>query len=64
MADFRCECAFLPLVLSTPQSHGEGMPLLVILLLLVLLAVTAPRWGVDTRDGRDWQPRCTNPAEC
>lgn len=27
-----------------------------LVLFLVLLAVTAPRWGADTRDGRDWQP--------
>lgn len=29
----------------------------VLLSLLVILAVTAPRWGADSRDGRDWQPR-------
>ena len=33
------------------------MTLIVLLSLLVALAVTAPRWGADTRDGRDWQPR-------
>ena len=31
---------------------------LVVLAFLVLLAVTAPKWGYDSRDGRDWQPRC------
>jgi hypothetical protein len=25
--------------------------------LLVALALLAPRFGIDTRDGRDWQPR-------
>jgi hypothetical protein len=29
----------------------------VLLAVLVLLAATAPFWGADTRDGRDWQPR-------
>jgi len=29
----------------------------ILLATLVLLALTAPRWGADTRDGRDWQPR-------
>ena len=29
----------------------------VLLSALALLAVTAPRWGADSRDGRDWQPR-------
>ena len=29
----------------------------VLLAVLVLLAVAAPRWGADSRDGRDWQPR-------
>ncbi len=33
------------------------MTLFVLLSLLVALAVTAPRWGADTRDGRDWQRR-------
>ena len=28
----------------------------VFVIALVLVAVTAPRWGADTRDGRDWQP--------
>ena len=27
-----------------------------ILLTLILLALLAPWFGVDTRDGRDWQP--------
>jgi hypothetical protein len=36
----------------------NGMTALVIILLaLVVLAVLALRYGVDTRDGRDWQPR-------
>ena len=30
----------------------------VLLSALALLAVTASRWGADSRDGRDWQPRC------
>lgn len=33
------------------------MTLFVLLAALVALAVSAPRWGADTRDGRDWQPR-------
>ncbi|MCW2600595.1 MAG: hypothetical protein JWM02_2424 [Frankiales bacterium] len=28
----------------------------VLLIVLVLLTVTASRWGADSRDGRDWQP--------
>ena len=28
----------------------------VLLTALVLLAVVAPLWGADSRDGRDWQP--------
>ena len=28
----------------------------VLLIILVLLAFAASRWGADTRDGRDWQP--------
>ena len=31
----------------------------VLITALVLLAVVAPRWGADSRDGRDWQPRST-----
>lgn len=27
-----------------------------VLSLLLLLAVVAPHWGADSRDGRDWQP--------
>jgi hypothetical protein len=30
----------------------------VLISLLVALAVIVPLWGADTRDGRDWQPRC------
>jgi hypothetical protein len=30
----------------------------VLLAALVLLAVVAPRWGADSRDGRDWQAGC------
>ncbi len=33
------------------------MMLALILLALVLLDVLALRYGADTRDGRDWQPR-------
>ena len=33
------------------------MTLFVLFTALVLLAVAAPRWGADSRDGRDWQPR-------
>lgn len=27
-----------------------------LLIALVVLAVVVPRWGADTRDGRDWKP--------
>ncbi|HEX3607881.1 MAG TPA: hypothetical protein VH134_18310 [Candidatus Dormibacteraeota bacterium] len=30
---------------------------IVFLVMLVVLAALAPRWGHDTRDGRDWQAR-------
>ena len=29
---------------------------LLILAILVLMAVLGPRYGADSRDGRDWQP--------
>jgi hypothetical protein len=32
------------------------MSLLVFLALLFALALTAWRWGHDSRDGRDWNP--------
>jgi hypothetical protein len=33
------------------------MTIYVLLLVLVAVALLAPRHGVDTRDGRDWQVR-------
>lgn len=30
---------------------------IVFLVMLMVLAALAPRWGHDTRDGRDWQAR-------
>lgn len=27
------------------------------MVLVLVLAVTSPLWGADTRDGRDWQAR-------
>jgi hypothetical protein len=30
----------------------------VLLAALAVLAVVVPRWGADTRDGKDWQPTC------
>ncbi len=33
------------------------MTTFVLLATPVLLALAAARWGADTRDGRDWQPR-------
>lgn len=37
---------------------------MVIFLLLWVLALgaLAPRWGADSRDGRDWQPGRWNPT--
>lgn len=32
------------------------MTIFVLPLVVVLLALLAPRFGADTRDGRDWQP--------
>ncbi len=32
------------------------MASVVIITILLLTALLAPRFGVDTRDGRDWQP--------
>jgi hypothetical protein len=32
------------------------MPLLLLVIALVLLAVLASRFGVDSRDGADWSP--------
>jgi hypothetical protein len=32
------------------------MTLLIFLALLLALALAAPRWGHDSRDGRDWKP--------
>ena len=31
---------------------------LAVLLLVLGLILAALRWGYDSRDGRDWQPRC------
>lgn len=33
------------------------MTVFVLIALVLALAVTAPFWGADSRDGRDWQPR-------
>jgi hypothetical protein len=33
------------------------IPLLLLVLWAVGVAALAPRYGADTRDGRDWQPR-------
>jgi hypothetical protein len=30
---------------------------IVTLVLMVLAALASLRWGADSRDGRDWQPR-------
>jgi hypothetical protein len=32
------------------------MPLLLLFIALVVLAILAPRFGVDSRDGADWSP--------
>jgi hypothetical protein len=32
------------------------MPLLLLFIAIVLLAILAPRFGVDSRDGADWRP--------
>jgi hypothetical protein len=32
------------------------MPLLLLVIALVVLAILAPRFGVDSRDGADWSP--------
>jgi hypothetical protein len=29
-----------------------------VLLIVAAIAALAPRYGADTRDGRDWRPRC------
>ena len=55
MAGFPRRCTFLPLSVGTAQAHAAAM-VIFLLVWLVLLAVLAPRWGADTRDGRDWQP--------
>ena len=31
---------------------------MIALLILVLLVLAALRFGADSRDGRDWAPRC------
>jgi hypothetical protein len=55
MAENERLCAVLPLSVQRPQAHSPDMTIFVV---LVLLAVLAPRYGADSRDGRDWQPRC------
>jgi hypothetical protein len=57
MAGFWRTSSFLPLLLDRQGADPEDMTAYVLLALLVALAVVAPRWGADTRDGRDWQPR-------
>ncbi len=34
------------------------MTAILVLLILAAVAALAPRFGADTRDGRDWRPRC------
>jgi predicted membrane chloride channel (bestrophin family) len=48
-----CHC--YPLGLK--RTINRMTALVIILLALAVLAVLALRYGVDTRDGRDWQPR-------
>ena len=37
------------------------MTFLLLLLVLVAIATLAPKYGVDTRDGLDWQPHDVGP---
>jgi hypothetical protein len=60
MADFCRERAFLPLLLGGRGADREGMTAYVLLAALVLLALAAPFWGADSRDGKDWQPRANH----
>jgi hypothetical protein len=38
------------------------MAVVVLVLVLLVLAGAAARWGADTRDGRDWQPGHRTPG--
>jgi hypothetical protein len=40
------------------------MPLLLLVVALVVLAILALRFGVDSRDGADWSPRSRPPSPC
>lgn len=47
-------------ILTTYQPRKEvtmELGALAILVMVLLLDWAALRWGVDSRDGRDWQPR-------
>jgi hypothetical protein len=49
--------SFLPLSRSAVGPYGEDMAIFLTITTLTLLALAVQRWGVDSRDGRDWQPR-------
>jgi hypothetical protein len=38
------------------QGASEMQALLILLICLVILAIVAGRYGVDSRDGLDWSP--------
>ncbi len=35
----------------------NAMTAIAVFLIVIAIAALAPHFGVDTRDGRDWQPR-------
>ena len=41
---------------SNEQGASEMQALLILLICLVILAIVAGRYGVDSRDGLDWSP--------
>jgi hypothetical protein len=64
MADFSRERAFLPLSASGVADDPGAMTLLLLLAGLAALAVVVPRWGTDSRDGRDWRRACAERRRC